>query len=313
MSELLDSAWEQWYRDRHTYKFSTLSGESFEDYVSTALRLFYPDYLDPDPMGSHGDGGCDGLANSGKTLFACYGQRAKSNQDNKTRDKIEHDYGRALQCWPEITEWVFVTNASVGTESTKLIVNLQKAHAQNPSIRPAVRLITCVQMWNEIVSQLPQHDLDTLLPGAPHAQNVIFDDLPDLIDHLDSAALDAGDIKPPEPVSEQKMDYNHLPKSTKAELNEGRIQAPKLDTWFNHQRDPELRDKKAKAFHQIYQKAAATSSNPAAIMEAIYIAVGGSDCRLSPERINAVYALTSYFFDTCDIFEAVPSGKAVAQ
>lgn len=313
MSVLLDSAWKQWYQDRHTTEFNMRSGEYFESYISKALKLRYSDYINPKPMGRFGDEGCDGLANGGNTLFACYGQRATSNQDNKTQAKIKHDYYRALQCWPEITEWIFVTNASVGPESVRLITDLQKAHAKDPKTRPDVRYIDCDRMWSEIVSQLSQHDLDTLLPGAPHAQNVVFDDLPDLIDHLESAALDEEDIKAPEPVSEQKMDYNHLPESTKAELNEGRIQAPKLDTWFNQQRDPELRDKKAKAFHQIYQKAAATSSNPATIMEAIYIAVGGSDCRLSPERINAVYALTSYFFDTCDIFEAVPSGKAVAQ
>ena len=41
-------------------------------------------------------------------------------------------------------------------------------------------------------------------------------------------------------------------------------------------------------------------------MEQIYIAVGGSDFRLDQSRANAVYAIASYFFDSCDIFEAVP-------
>ena len=104
------------------------------------------------------------------------------------------------------------------------------------------------------------------------------------------------------------MDYNDIPKTTKIELNEGRELFSRIELWFSEQPDPELRDSKAEVFHNIYEEAKKVTSDPAGIMEKIYIAIGGSDFRLDQSRANAVYAIASYFFDSCDIFEAVPEG-----
>jgi hypothetical protein len=159
------------------------------------------------------------------------------------------------------------------------------------------------QFWDEFVSLLTPHQLDSLFPGAPHAQHAELEELVGLIESLGNPAPKPTDLKP---VSSKKMDYNDIPETTKLELNEGRELSPRIELWFSEQPDPELRDSKAEVFHHIYEEAKKTANDPAGIMEQIYIAVGGSDFRLDQSKANAVYAIASYFFDSCDIFEAVP-------
>ena len=71
------------------------SGEAFEKYVESVLTRHHSDYFNPDPMGRHGDGGCDGVAESGTILYACYGQRALADADRKLKKKFESDFARA--------------------------------------------------------------------------------------------------------------------------------------------------------------------------------------------------------------------------
>ena len=104
------------------------------------------------------------------------------------------------------------------------------------------------------------------------------------------------------------MDYNGIPLKTRLEFNEGRFQAVRIDQWFDEQVSPDLRDAKARRFREIYERARKASRDPAEIVEAVYNALAEGDFRRSTRRANAVYAVTAYFFDSCDIFEAPPIG-----
>ncbi|MBE6466474.1 ABC-three component system protein [Denitrobacterium detoxificans] len=303
-SQNLDSAWKHWYRLRHQNAYITKSGESFEAYISAVLEKRYPDFINPDPMGRLGDEGCDGLANNGQSFYACYGQRAQSDQDAKAKAKIKSDFERAIQSKFNFSEWCFITNAQIGPTATLLVTELQQQY-DSSSARPlTIRIIKSEnQFWDEFVSLLTPHQLDSLFPGVPHAQHAKLEELVELIESLETPIPKPTDLGP---VSSKKMDYNAIPETTKLELNEGRELSPRIDLWFSAQPDPELRDSKAEVFHRIYEDAKMTVKNPAGIMEQIYIAVGGSDFRLDQGKANAVYAIASYFFDSCDIFEAVP-------
>ena len=96
-SHYLDSAWEQWYQLKHRDAYMNESGDSFEKYITNVLEMVYPDFINPDPMGQRGDGGCDGLSNQEELFIACYGQRAQANQDTKAKEKIKSDFNRAIQ------------------------------------------------------------------------------------------------------------------------------------------------------------------------------------------------------------------------
>ena len=71
---LTTSNWRDWYHFRHQ-QGCLVSGAQFEDYVTRILGRFHDDFTNPSPAGALGDGGCDGLADAGTILYACYGRR----------------------------------------------------------------------------------------------------------------------------------------------------------------------------------------------------------------------------------------------
>lgn len=303
----IDSEWKTWYQAQNSQRYQSLSGEAFEAYISSVLEQIHPDFINPDPMGSHGDGGCDGLADGGNILYACYGARAKTKVDEKSRDKINSDFTRALSQWDAFTIWTFITNTQVGPMGAKCFCELQQEHGAK-SLRPIQMKLwkTPEKFWTEAISKLTFGQLDQAFPGVPHAQNVELNDLVELIDVLGVGAQD-DTLATINPVPETKMDYNRIPEATRIEFNAGRLLAPRIDRWFQEQGNPELRDTKASAFHSIYLNARLGHDKPREMIESVYIAIGGSDFRTDSNRANAVYSLTSYFFDSCDIFEEPPS------
>lgn len=307
MTDLLDSGWRDWYKAKHHECYLTTSGDTFEQYVTRVLSLEYRDFVNPTPMGQSGDGGCDGTACSGRLLFACYGQRAKTNQDTKTANKLDHDFNRALESWDDFEEWQFVTNASFGPTPTKMLNRFRRNHEPGSTRPLEIRVIsTPEQFWDEHVSKLTPEKLDALFPGAPHAQAVELDDLVKLIETLESSPFPDGSASDLRPVSDKKMDYNRISEVNRCELNVGRLMSQRVEQWFRAQPDPELRDEKAAAFNRIYLRAKGQTDEPSEIFSRIYIALAGRDFTLSKKRANAAYAVTAYFFDTCDIFERVP-------
>ena len=307
MAELLDPAWRDWYKAKHRERFLTTSGDEFEKYVTGVLTLEYDDFINPTPMGQIGDGGCDGMACCGRLFFACYGQRAQANQDRKTTSKLDHDFKRAVESWNGFTQWQFVTNAAFGPGPAEKLVEFQREHEPGTTRPLTIRVInTPDRFWDEHVSKLAPEKLDTLFPGAPHAQSAELGDLVELIEALESFPCPDGAASDLRPVSDKKMDYNQIPEVNRCELNVGRLMSQRVERWFCEQPNPELRDEKAAAFNRVYLLAKEETNEPSEIFSRIYIALAGTNFTLSNRRANAAYAIAAYFFDTCDIFERVP-------
>lgn len=305
---MIDSAWKSWYRAQHE-RLCNASGEAFERYITAVLSRLHADYIDPDPMGTLGDGGCDGFADNGTILYACYGRRATTNIDRKTKEKLVADFARGCSNWPGFKTWRFVTNAPFGTTPTKALIALRKLHAANAERPLTLELWKAPDdLWWNAVNKLTQAQLDEVMPGVPHAQNVQLADLVELIENLETIDVqDADRLETIRPVPSTKMDFNQLPATTRTEFNEGRILSSRIDRWFAEQADPALRDTKAASFRTIYEKTRQTTSDVREIVRRIYGALGGQDFDLSTKRANAVYAVTVYFFDSCDIFEEPPA------
>ncbi len=299
---LRDAAWQDWYRAQHDRR-CLQTGSSFEDYVSSALSRFHNDFINPTPAGSLGDGGCDGLAEAGSILYACYGSRAQRDTERKLTAKMEGDFTRALATWSTFTRWRFVTNAPAGPEAAAYLVEIQRAHGPETPRPIQPRLWNPDQLWFEVVINLTPRQLDELLPGVPRAENIELSDLVPLLDLLGNQSDSPEQDQPIRPVPVTKMDFNELPAPARAEFNEGRLLAPRIDDWFKGQSDPDLRDRQGRNFKGIYEEQKRTTTNPGELVERLYTALGGSDFRHDSKRANAVYAVTAYFFDSCDIFE----------
>ena len=103
------------------------------------------------------------------------------------------------------------------------------------------------------------------------------------------------------------MDWNELSGSAQLEFNEGRQSHPRINEWFVRQADPDLRDRLGVRFRKVYEGHRLLSADTRDVLERVYVSVGGSDFRLDSRRANAVYAVTSYFFDSCYIFDEPPA------
>ena len=164
-------------------------------------------------------------------------------------------------------------------------------------------------LWWHAVVKLTADQLDEILPGVPHAQDVELSDLTALLDALGEDARGAlEDLRVIGPVPEPKMDFNKIPAANRLEFNEGRLLEKRIRRWFAEQDDPGLRDAKAARFKSIYLRVREAHGDPGEIVEAVYVALGGADFRLSSKRATAVYAVTAHFFDSCDIFEEPSDG-----
>lgn len=308
---LLTANWRDWYRFRHQQECFE-SGSKFEDYVSKVLGRFHDDFVNPDPAGTLGDGGCDGLAESGTVFYACYGQRPARSAERELAAKIGSDFARGLSQWDSFHTWKFVTNAPVGPESLKVLTGLQQAHVPTSERPLTIRLMKSEDLWVEVVGTLEQSVLNDLFPGAPGAANVELADLLPLLDTLDTSDVDieiGGDVLP---VPATKMDFNALPEASRLEFNAGRLLAPRIDQWYQESSDPGLYDAHGERFRAMYREARTVTEVPAEVLERLYVSVAGANFRMDGKRANAAFAVVSYFFDSCHIFETPPQAQPIA-
>lgn len=303
---LMTSNWRDWYHLRHQ-QGCLVSGAQFEDYVTRILGRFHNDFTNPSPAGTLGDGGCDGLAETGTILYACYGQRPARSAERELQAKLVSDFARGRDSWTTFQTWRFVTNAPVGPETLKSFTSLQQQHVEGTQRPLTMRIWQPEHLWTEVVSTLTPQVLDELYPGAPGIENLELADLLPLLDALgqsDSDADDAGSIRP---VPANKMDFNNLPTGSRLEFNSGRLMAPRIEKWYAEASDPSLLDAHGERFRVIYLAAREVTTEPIEILERIYVAVAGTNFRMDAKRANAAYAVVSYFFDSCHIFETPPA------
>ncbi len=241
-------------------------------------------------------------------FYACYGQRPGRNAERELAQKIGADFARGLAQWSSFTTWKFVTNAPVGPESLKALTALQQDHGAQSDKPLTVRLVTTETLWTDVVGTLNVEVLNELFPGAPGAENVDLADLLPLLDALGAPApgIDGGGTVLPVPPD--KMEFNKLPDASRLEFNAGRLMAGRIDRWYSDHSDPDLYDMHGERFRELYRDARALTDAPAEILERIYVAVAGANFRMDGKRANAAFAVASYFFDSCHIFETPPEG-----
>lgn len=308
---LLNSNWLEWYHLRHQQE-CLKSGTPFEDYVTGVLCRHHGDFVNPSPAGTLGDGGCDGLAETGTVLYACYGQRPDRNAERETNTKFRSDFERGRDSWTTFTKWRFVTNAQIGPETTKSYAEFQRQHAAGTTRPLTLSIWRPEDLWTNVLSKLTPEVLNELFPGAPGIENLELSDLLPLLDALGQPNDGTEVAASIPPVPPNKMDFNNLPEGSRVEFNSGRLMAPRIDKWYADHSDPSLADTHGERFKEIYRAAREVTTDSAEILERIYVAVAGANFRMDAKRANASYAVVSYFFDSCHIFEVPTSDLETA-
>lgn len=193
-----------------------------------------------------------------------------------------------------------------------MLTGLQQAHVPTSERPLTIRLMKSEDLWIEVVGTLEQSVLNDLFPGAPGAANVELADLLPLLDTLDTSdvAIEiGGDVLP---VPATKMDFNALPEASRLEFNAGRLLAPRIDQWYQESSDPGLYDAHGERFRAMYREARTVTEVPAEVLERLYVSVAGANFRMDGKRANAAFAVVSYFFDSCHIFETPPQAQPIA-
>ncbi len=299
---MLTANWRDWYHFRHQQAW-LVSGTSFEDYVTKVLRKLHDDFINPASTGHFGDGGCDGVAEAAGILYACYGPLPGREAELKLTRKLESDFARALNSWKNFHTWRFITNGRPGPKAVDALTDLQRQHSEQSERPLTLRIWDGDNFWERVVSTLPKDDLNVLFPGAPGIAHLDLADLLPLLETLGTAEIEVDHTRVIRPVPASKMDFNNLPAGSRLELNDGRVMAPRIDRWFAELADPELADAYGQKFKEIYTRVRATTTVPTEILERLYVALAGANFRMDATRSRAAYALISYFFDSCHIFE----------
>ncbi|WP_410876383.1 ABC-three component system protein [Nocardia sp. A7] len=269
---LSSANWRDWYHFRHREECFQ-SGAAYEEYIAKVLTRFHDDFINPVPTGTLGDGGCDGIADAGTIAYACYGQRPGRKAEAELAKKVRKDFDRAHSVWATFSTWRFVTNAPFGPKASAVLVDLQQTHHAHP-LRPLkIRHFGTEKLWIELVSKLDVEVLNELFPGVPGAANVELRDLIPLLDKLGIAGTDPLTTGTIRPVPPQKMEFNELPESSRVEFNSGRLLAPQIDEWYAGASDPALYDTHGDRFRALYKEARAVTTQPAEILERLYVAV----------------------------------------
>lgn len=297
-----DPGWVRWYHAMHSERCRA-HGEEFEAYVTKLITFGDATFINPQPMGRDGDGGCDGLGDEGRIWYSCYGQRATTAVEGKLVEKIRSDYQKMRANQQGVSSWRFVTNAQVGMKTIQMISHI-RASERTQSAPISVEVWQPDRLWQFAQRRYSESDWDALLPGCPHMQDVRLADLQPLLEELEQGVPAVEQtIQDLRPVPADKLEANRLPPTTIAEIEAGMRFAAVIDTWYQHRGKIEAADIAGHQFHELYVSERVRTQDPAEIINGLYVAVGGSDFRLDSRRAAAVFAVTAYFFERCDIFE----------
>jgi hypothetical protein len=300
-----ENAWREYEYYSHE-KSWLLGGLEFERYVTKVLKLSFDDFFNPNSAGSRGDWACDGIADSGRLFFACYGQTATMNQEDKTIRKFKHDFLRAVELWPDFEIYYFVTNGMVAGEFGNLLSRMQRRYDGFDGERKiTIKYFGKDDLW-ELIQRLSDEKRQSLFPGTPHFATIELADLVPILEVLQEQQFEISATPEVKKVSSAKMDFNKLPKCSRSEFNSGRRYANTIGDYFSNVSDIELEDKCAAAFRSKYLVHKALIEDPYEVLERLYTDLGGSDFRYNVKKAVAVFAVVAYFFDSCYIFEEPP-------
>jgi hypothetical protein len=287
-------------------KMDECRGEEFEDFFHDVMVRRFDDYIDIRAWGKIGDRGADGLRVNARELYACY---APLVIDMKAiRKKFKSDLeSAARQRGGEFDTFIFVSNDRWGTHPDISMI-LSEAQAAMPHL--SFSSMGTRRLWNEILHLDIGHCED--LFGRIKAEEVVYGiglaDLEPLLDHLISARREiARDYQVHIPDT-RKMKYNKISPEYREELTRGMRDTPLVGEYIQGMNDPMLEDEMAEGFAYHYRWSRAERGDDAdQVMEDMASYVLGNR-RPGLRQHVAAWAIITFFFERCHIFEPAPDG-----
>jgi hypothetical protein len=285
-------------------RFVELHSNSFQEFFQKLMEYRYPTFLPVRTYGPLGDRGSDGLCTLGLKLFACYGPQTPD--EIETRGKFKSDLAKAkAKRSGEFTTFVFVHNDRIGMHPN-ITSEIMLATGAYPEI--TFEQMGKTGFWREVM-RLQLDEVEDLLGQPIPIEDAVYAislaDLETMLEDLDRTR-DQEEWAEPHVVSMQKLEYNDLSVDAQNFLIRGMRFAKQVTDYYGRHYDVMARDETAAAFKTRYLELRDICASPDEIFQELVAYVVGNKLPNSI-RLTSAFAILSYFFQTCDIFESPPA------
>lgn len=258
---------------------------------------------------SRGDLKCDGRLVDPETIFACYGPvnagaHATEASMKTAVAKVRSDFEGALEHWPEMKAWTFVTNYL--DTPAQILQEIAKLRGDFPNLK----IITFAkESFARHILDLEIDDIEELLYG-----DITDDDFRN-VEAADIMALVKGVManvhvrdeldEYPKTVPEGKLEFNELSILTRNRIEKGFAGIPKVKKILKDYPDPLVPPDLAAAYKAKYLSLESQGLDPGDVMDELYQFTLNGHAGTTT-RDAAVWTVLAYFFDACTIFKEPP-------
>jgi hypothetical protein len=290
-------------------QYRTAEGDVFQTLFVRIMERAHPqDFSRVQPWGNKGDLKCDGYLRSERIVFACYGPKEFKPMPRAIK-KISGDHAGASLHWKaHMSRWAFVHNEHRGlpAELQQLLLTFRQ---KEPNVE--------VDEWGEIalerkVRSLSREDLVALFGHVPSGRDFSTlrqADLQKVLPALAGALAMAPISSDLRPVPPEKIEYNQLSSSARVLIVQGMHVSGRVSEFFQNW-DPTVGERVVASFKQRYQQLREGGSlSPDEILWQLYEFAGHGQAT-SPREQTAIFAIVSFLFESCEIFDRPPAPVA---
>lgn len=294
----------RYYRQAAEISFWKLKRTAFQDWFGELMtKRHLDDYLRI--RLSKGDGGLDGYRISNKTVFQVFAPRQFSASEivSKMRDDFATAKATLAAEGRTMDKWVFVHNDPDDLPH-EVAIEFAKLQEANPTI--LIRRWEFEAIWS-MVKELDEATLDELFGPGPtmqHLERLQFPAIIPVIEYL--ATADPPPIGIVDLPNVEKLEYNRLAEEKADLLRLGRTRQGLVEDYFSGMPDADKPEEVAQAFRNRYATLRDSGISADRVFNGLWLFSGGEHFAGDPDKIAALTAVLSYFFDRCDIFENVP-------
>jgi len=281
-----------------------LYGNAFQQFFHDLMALCHPGFIDVRTHGRLGDLASDGLDLYDGKLYACYAPETVDAA--ATVRKFWSDLAAAQVKRPgQFTAFVFVHNDVRGVQP-EISVALSEARLRH---RETHFEVMGLRHFRDLLGNQSSQDVEALLktPLPLRHTTLGLPEMEELLEDLAEARLNDAPEVQIEMVSVHKLRYSELTKDTQDELRDGMKYSPLIAEYYRQRIDVGERDEVAARFHAEYADAVSTGLEPEDVLLRLREFLAGNRTPAMP-RYRAQTAVLAYFFESCDIFDNVPSG-----
>jgi hypothetical protein len=295
---------------RHEFnnQFRSHFGDAFQEWCLNLLRHMYPSGDVHGVRLTQGDGKIDALILSEQTAFQCYGPQ--TFQPSKAAAKITGDFEGAHKFLEgRLQKWIFVHNHQTGSLDKECLKALNDLVSQCLGRNESIEILAwgIEELWAALEKNVSLRSLQELF-GSPDPIHVTYACLESLLLTLERADYpeDAAAISQP---AVNKLDFNALGPAYRREIREGRAGSGVMEEYLASRAtsEPEFAERLAQRFRDRYKT---LRDRPGLTSDDVYEGLRlDAGWKASPDapREFATRVILAYFFDSCDIFENLPT------